>query len=50
MPFHSDAEDFDEQAFEEATKVRALDELIALCGLWDRVERDEGLFARPGHT
>ena len=29
MPFHSDAEDFDEQAFEEATKVRALDELIA---------------------
>lgn len=29
MPFHSDADDFDEQAFEEATKVRALDELIA---------------------
>jgi hypothetical protein len=29
MPFHSDAEDFDEQAFEEATKVRALDELVA---------------------
>jgi uncharacterized protein (TIGR02266 family) len=29
VPFHSDAEDFDEQAFEEATKVRALDELIA---------------------
>ncbi|MDB4961636.1 MAG: type pilus assembly PilZ [Myxococcales bacterium] len=29
MPFHSDAEDFDEQAFEEATKVRSLDELIA---------------------
>ncbi len=29
MPFHSDAEDFDEKAFEEATKVRALDELVA---------------------
>jgi uncharacterized protein (TIGR02266 family) len=29
MPFHSDAEDFDEKAFEEATKVRSLDELIA---------------------
>src|SRR4051812_48307278 len=29
MPFHSDAEDFDERAFEEATKVRSLDELAA---------------------
>src|SRR5205814_1514891 len=29
MPFHSDAEDFDERAFEEATKVRSLDELVA---------------------
>src|SRR5690606_18600005 len=29
MPFHSDAEDFDEKAFEEATKVRSLDELAA---------------------
>jgi len=29
MPFHSDAEDFPDEAFEEATKVRALDELVA---------------------
>ena len=29
MPFHSDADDFDEKAFEEATKVRAVDELVA---------------------
>ncbi|HEX5063090.1 MAG TPA: TIGR02266 family protein [Kofleriaceae bacterium] len=28
-PFHSDADDFDEKAFEEATKVRSLDELAA---------------------
>jgi uncharacterized protein (TIGR02266 family) len=29
MPFHSDADDFDERAFEEATKVRSLEELAA---------------------
>jgi uncharacterized protein (TIGR02266 family) len=29
MPFHGDQDDFDEGAFDEATKVRALDELIA---------------------
>jgi uncharacterized protein (TIGR02266 family) len=29
VPFHSDAEDFDEKAFEEATKVRSVDELVA---------------------
>jgi uncharacterized protein (TIGR02266 family) len=29
VPFHSDADEFPEEAFEEATKVRALDELIA---------------------
>ena len=29
MPFHSDADEFDDKAFEEATKVRALDELVA---------------------
>lgn len=28
-PFHSDADEFDEKAFEEATKVRSLDELAA---------------------
>ncbi|HET9624775.1 MAG TPA: TIGR02266 family protein [Kofleriaceae bacterium] len=29
IPFHSDADEFPDEAFEEATKVRALDELIA---------------------
>ena len=29
MPFHSDADEFGAEAFEEATKVRALDELVA---------------------
>src|SRR5215468_673207 len=29
MPFHTDADEFPDEAFEEATKVRALDELIA---------------------
>jgi len=29
MPFHSDADEFPDEAFEEATKVRALDELVA---------------------
>ncbi|HEU0029002.1 MAG TPA: TIGR02266 family protein [Kofleriaceae bacterium] len=29
MPFHSDADEFPEEAFEEATKVRALDDLVA---------------------
>jgi len=33
MPFHSDADDFSEEAFEEATKVRALDELVAQTAL-----------------
>ena len=33
MPFHSDAEVFDERAFEEATKVRSLDELAAQSAL-----------------
>src|SRR5438094_2958397 len=29
MPFHSDADEFDENAFQEATKVRSLEELAA---------------------
>jgi uncharacterized protein (TIGR02266 family) len=29
IPFHTDADEFPDEAFEEATKVRALDELIA---------------------
>jgi uncharacterized protein (TIGR02266 family) len=38
MPFHSDAEDFDEKAFEEATKVRALDELVAATAASDEAD------------
>lgn len=30
MPFHSDADEFPDEAFEEATKVRSLDDLAAL--------------------
>jgi uncharacterized protein (TIGR02266 family) len=41
MPFHSDAEDFDEKAFEEATKVRALDELVAATAAADAAETKE---------
>jgi uncharacterized protein (TIGR02266 family) len=35
MPFHSDVDDFPEEAFEEATKVRSLDELVAQTALGD---------------
>src|SRR5437868_1770957 len=38
MPFHSDAEEFPDEAFEEATKVRALDDLIAQTAESDRAE------------
>ena len=41
MPFHSDADDFDERAFEEATKVRALDDLAAQSALEDGEGGDE---------
>src|SRR5690606_21477405 len=40
-PFHSDADEFDEKAFEEATKVRSLDELAA---------QTAGLGAGPSST
>ena len=49
MPFHSDADDFDEQAFEEATKVRALDELIAQTAELGASPAAE-LGRRPGRT
>lgn len=42
VPFHSDAEDFDDQAFDEATKVRAVDDLVAQSALPDAESR-----ARP---
>jgi uncharacterized protein (TIGR02266 family) len=38
MPFHTDAEEFPDEAFEEATKVRALDDLIAQTAEDDRPE------------
>ena len=50
MPFHSDAEDFDEQAFEEATKVRALDELIAQSAGLDSKAADDRSSRRPGRS
>ena len=50
MPFHSDADDFDEQAFEEATKVRALDELIAQSAGLDSKSADELSPRRPGRS
>jgi uncharacterized protein (TIGR02266 family) len=45
MPFHSDADEFPDEAFEEATKVRALDELIA-----QTAEADTRTDARPENT
>jgi uncharacterized protein (TIGR02266 family) len=46
MPFHSDAEDFPEEAFEEATKVASLDALAAE-SLRSKEEEEE-LFAAAG--
>ncbi|HET7504265.1 MAG TPA: TIGR02266 family protein [Kofleriaceae bacterium] len=42
MPFHSDADEFPDEAFEEATKVRALDELIAQTAEGATVQEDTG--------
>jgi hypothetical protein len=42
MPFHSDAEDFDERAFEEATKVRSLEELAAQSAALEGLSSDGG--------
>jgi len=51
MPFHSDADDFDEQAFEEATKVRALDELIAeSAGLGKTTAAEDLARSRPARS
>ncbi len=47
MPFHSDADEFPEEAFEEATKVRALDELIAQTATATTTLRDELADRRP---
>ena len=35
MPFHSDVDDFPDEAFEEATKVRSLDDLVAATAIDD---------------
>ncbi|MEJ7597465.1 MAG: TIGR02266 family protein [Kofleriaceae bacterium] len=42
MPFHSDADEFPEEAFEEATKVRALDELVAQTALVPKAGETSG--------
>lgn len=44
MPFHSDLDDFPDEAFEEATKVRSLDELVAQSAISDDDAAD--LFGR----
>jgi uncharacterized protein (TIGR02266 family) len=46
MPFHSDADEFGAEAFEEATKVRALDELVAATASEDAVPASEDLALR----
>ena len=38
MPFHSDADEFPDEAFEEATKVRPLDDLVAQSAVADQEE------------
>ena len=48
MPFHSDADEFPDEAFEEATKVRALDELIAATA--DGAPASDDLAGRRGHV
>jgi uncharacterized protein (TIGR02266 family) len=49
MPFHSDADEFPDEAFEEATKVRALDDLIARTAEHTQESADE-LAARRAVT
>ncbi|HEY3802570.1 MAG TPA: TIGR02266 family protein [Kofleriaceae bacterium] len=50
VPFHSDADEFGAEAFEEATKVRALDELVAATAGEDTSSTSEDLSLRrpPG--
>jgi uncharacterized protein (TIGR02266 family) len=47
MPFHSDLDDFPDEAFEEATKVRSLDELVAQSAISDDDAADLFGRARP---
>jgi uncharacterized protein (TIGR02266 family) len=47
MPFHSDADEFGAEAFEEATKVRSLDELVAATASADAVPSDDLALRRP---
>src|SRR5450432_2675595 len=46
IPFHSDADEFGAEAFEEATKVRALDELVAQTASSEDSTVADGLAAR----
>ncbi len=50
IPFHSDADEFPEEAFEEATKVRALDELIAQTAGGSAAPEDLSGRRGPGRT
>src|SRR3546814_18925055 len=38
VPFHSDADEFPDEAFEEATKVRSVEELVAQTAKGNEVE------------
>jgi len=46
VPFHSDADEFGAEAFEEATKVRALDELVAATASEDEKDSSDELGLR----
>ena len=49
MPFHSDADEFPEEAFEEATKVRSLEDLVAQTAQTDAGDAARDLFGNgPG--
>jgi uncharacterized protein (TIGR02266 family) len=49
MPFHSDADEFGAEAFEEATKVRALDELVAATASDEAVSNEDLALRRPSN-
>jgi uncharacterized protein (TIGR02266 family) len=49
-PFHSDADDFDEKAFEEATKVRSLEELAAQTAGLANAESEQAADDAPTNT
>ncbi len=47
MPFHSDADEFPDEAFEEATKVRSVEELVAQTAMGGDLFAPRGASSRP---